>query len=159
MKITAIDSVQKKTNFVNYATRQLCLDNLDVIWGRAREIKIVEKYDYVIARAVSEPIKIFKECKKFLNISTGIDTRRNNMAGLRINGVKNYKKNDQCKHKNGKLVIYQTPKTAETISLNILNKLTQKYLYVWKKSNELLLPGGEKRMFIYAIPSTNVQPN
>ena len=120
LKITGIDSIQKKINFVELAAKQLGLNNLDVVWGRARELKIVKRYDYVIARAVAEPIKIFKESRKLLN-------------------------------KTGKIVIYQTPKT-DTPSLDILNKLTQKYSYVWEKSSEFLLPGGDKRMFTYTIP-------
>ena len=120
LKITGIDSIQKKINFVELAAKQLGLNNLDVVWGRARELKIIKRYDYVIARAVAEPIKIFKESRKLLN-------------------------------KTGKIVIYQTPKT-DTPSPDILNKLTQKYSYVWEKSSEFLLPGGDKRMFTYTIP-------
>ena len=120
LKITAIDSIQKKTNFVEFAAQQLGLENLSVTWGRARELKIVGEYDYVTARAVAEPIKIFKECRKFLN-------------------------------KTGKIVVYQTPKT-ETAPIDILNKWTSKYPYTWGKSSELLLPGGDKRIFIYALP-------
>jgi len=120
LKITAIDSVQKKTYFVELAAKQLGLENLDVIWGRARELKIAGIYDYITARAVAEPIKIFKETRRFLN-------------------------------KTGKIVIYQTPKT-ETAPPNVLNKWTHKYFYVWEKSCEFLLPGGDKRIFIYATP-------
>ena len=121
LKITAIDSIQKKINFVKLAAEQLGLNNLDVIWGRARELKIVEKYDYVTARAVAEPIKIFKESRKLLN-------------------------------KTGKIVVYQTPRTG-TVTVDILNKLTQKYPYTWRGSSEFLLPNGDKRMFISAIPT------
>ena len=120
LKITGIDSIQKKINFVELAAKQLGLNNLDVVWGRARELKIIKRYDYVIARAVAEPIKIFKESRKLLN-------------------------------KTGKIVIYQTPKT-DTPSPDILNKLTQKYSYIWEKSSEFLLPGGDKRIFTYTIP-------
>ena len=120
LQITAIDSIQKKTNFVELASKQIGLENLNVIWGRARELKIVEKYDFVTARAVAEPIKIFKESRKLLK-------------------------------KTGKIVIYQTPKT-ETAPLDVLNKWTHKYSYIWGKSCEFLLPGGDKRVFIYAQP-------
>ena len=121
LKITAIDSIQKKTNFVKLAAEQLGLNNLDVIWGRARELKIVGSYDYITARAVAEPIKIFKETRKFLN-------------------------------RTGKIIIYQTPKT-ETASIEILNKWTTKYSYIWEKSCEFELPGGGKRLFIFGSSS------
>ncbi len=120
LKITAIDSIQKKINFVALVAKELGLQNLDVIWGRARELKIVGKFDIVTARAVAEPIKIFKESRKFLN-------------------------------KTGKIVIFQTPKT-DTAPLDVLNKWTYKYSYIWKKSSEFILPGGDRRIFISAVP-------
>ena len=122
LKLTAIDSIQKKTNFVQLAAKQLELNNLDVIWGRARELKINEQFDYVTARAVAEPIKIFKECRKFIN-------------------------------QNGKIIIFQTPKT-QTAPVDILNKWTKKYSFTWDKTDELILPGGDKRLFIYAVQNS-----
>ena len=67
LEVTAIDSIQKKTNFVKLAATQLRLRNVNVIWGRARELKITGAYDYITARAVAEPIKIFKESRKLIN--------------------------------------------------------------------------------------------
>ena len=122
LQITAIDSIRKKTTFVALVAKELKLKNINVIWGRARELRITQPYDYVTARAVAEPIKIFREARKL------------------ING-------------NGKLVIYQTPNT-KTKSLEILNKLTKKYLYSWKETNEFILPNGDKRKFIYTIPTS-----
>lgn len=64
--ITAIDSTGKKTDFVRLIKEKLKLDNLSVITGRARELKLDRKFDIITARAVGEPIKIFKESKTWL---------------------------------------------------------------------------------------------
>ena len=66
LKITAIDSIQKKINFVALVAEKLDLKNIDVCWGRARELKRNAEYDYITARAVGEPIKIFRETRKWL---------------------------------------------------------------------------------------------
>ena len=110
---------------MDFAAKELGLDNLNVIWGRTNELKISGIYDYITARAVAEPIKVFKESRKLLK-------------------------------KNGKIIIYQTPRT-KTDSVSTLNKLTQKFSYKWGKSDELTLPGGEKRIFIYSTP-TKISP-
>lgn len=66
-KITAIDSIGKKTSFVKLASEQLGLKNLSVITGRARELKYMKEYNIVTARAVGEPLKIFKETSTWLS--------------------------------------------------------------------------------------------
>jgi len=63
---TAIDSIGKKTNFVRIAAQKLELKNLQVITGRSNELKLSTKSDLIIARAVAEPVKIFKETKHLL---------------------------------------------------------------------------------------------
>jgi len=118
LSITAVDSIQKKTNFVKLAADRLRLTDFDVIWGRARELKIDKKYDFITARAVAEPIKIFKETRKFLA-------------------------------DNGKIVIFKTSQTDFSV-IDTLDKLTSKQKISWFKSEETLLPGGEKRIFLHA---------
>ncbi len=57
IKITALDSVGKKTKFVEEVKRELGLDNLEVIKARAEEIK--GRYDIITSRALamlSEPL-------------------------------------------------------------------------------------------------------
>lgn len=65
-EVTAIDSIGKKTEFVRLAKEKIKLNNLSVITGRARELKLSGKFDMVTARAVGEPIKIFRESKSWL---------------------------------------------------------------------------------------------
>ena len=65
-EVVAIDSVGKKTEFVRLAKEKLGLDNLAIVTGRARELKLSGKFDMVTARAVGEPIKIFRESRTWL---------------------------------------------------------------------------------------------
>ncbi|HBM15346.1 MAG TPA: 16S rRNA (guanine(527)-N(7))-methyltransferase RsmG [Lentisphaeria bacterium] len=66
---TAIDSIGKKTTFVKMASEKLQLKNLEVITGRSNEIKLSKKFDFITARAVSEPVKIFRGTKHLLTQS------------------------------------------------------------------------------------------
>jgi len=68
-KVTAIDSIGKKTSFVKLASDVLDLKNLSVITGRARELKCMRNIDIVTARAVGEPLKLFKETNSWLSKS------------------------------------------------------------------------------------------
>ncbi len=65
--VTAIDSTGKKTEFVRLAKEKIGLNNLSVVTGRARELKLTGKFDIITARAVGEPIKIFRESQSWLN--------------------------------------------------------------------------------------------
>lgn len=64
LKITAIDSVGKKTNFVQYAKDKLNIENLTVIHTRAEDLARTpehrEQYDVVISRALA-PLNIVIE--------------------------------------------------------------------------------------------------
>lgn len=64
-EITAIDSTGKKTEFVRLVKKKLELNNLLVIKGRARELNLFG-FDIITARAVGEPIKIFRESRTWL---------------------------------------------------------------------------------------------
>jgi 16S rRNA (guanine527-N7)-methyltransferase len=66
LTITAIDSVGKKTEFLNRASEIIGLNNLKVSHVRSREYKTEEKFDIITARAVGEVYKIFKDSKKLL---------------------------------------------------------------------------------------------
>lgn len=70
LEITAIDSTRKKTNFVMHAAKLLDLDNIKVITGRGNELRLLQKFDLITARAVAEPYIIFRETKNLLK-STG----------------------------------------------------------------------------------------
>lgn len=85
-RITAIDSVGKKIDFVSRAGELMDLQNLSPVKGRGRElaakIEWQGKFDIITARAVSEAKKIFREVRRMLK-------------------------------PNGKIILYKTPETAE----------------------------------------------
>ncbi|MFA6716842.1 MAG: 16S rRNA (guanine(527)-N(7))-methyltransferase RsmG [Victivallaceae bacterium] len=70
LRITAIDSIGKKTNFVKDAAAALELANIEVITGRARELNrqadYIRRFDVVTARAVSDLRSLFRESRNFV---------------------------------------------------------------------------------------------
>jgi len=73
ISITAIDSIAKKTDFVLRAGEFLGLKNLQVETGRGRELSAKpewsERFDFIIARAVSEAKKVVREVRRMLKPS------------------------------------------------------------------------------------------
>jgi len=69
LRVTAIDSTGKKTAFAADAARQLGLDNLAVVHGRANELDrqpgFQRKFDIVTARAVAPAESIVRDCRHF----------------------------------------------------------------------------------------------
>ena len=70
LQITAIDSTHKKIDFVAEAARELELDNLHPVAGRAVELarlpEFSGRFDVVTARAVATADKICREGRKML---------------------------------------------------------------------------------------------
>lgn len=64
LKLVVIDSVKKKTNFMQLVVDSLKLDNIKIIHSRcediAKDTTYREKFDYVVARAVA-PLSILLE--------------------------------------------------------------------------------------------------
>lgn len=55
LKVTLLDSVNKKVSFMNDTVRKLQLKNIHAVWGRAEDIENKvprESFDYVVTRAV-----------------------------------------------------------------------------------------------------------
>lgn len=69
LNITAIDSIRKKIVFLEKAVELFAVTNFRPIHIRSKEMKPLSKYDVITARAVAEPIKIFRESKKLLKDS------------------------------------------------------------------------------------------
>jgi len=70
LNFTAVDSVGKKTKFVEYAKNQLNLDNFNVINSRIEDLAFKseyrEKYDIVVSRAVASLPTIIEYSAPFL---------------------------------------------------------------------------------------------
>ena len=57
MKVTGIDSIQKKINAINRIKEGLALENLETICGRVENLK-AQKFDIITSRAVAKLHKI-----------------------------------------------------------------------------------------------------
>ena len=57
MKVTGIDSIQKKINAINRIKEGLAMENLETICGRVENLK-AQKFDIITSRAVAKLYKI-----------------------------------------------------------------------------------------------------
>lgn len=64
VKVTLVDSLNKRINFLNIVKESIELDNVNTVHGRAEEVgqneKYREKFDYAVSRAVA-PITVLLE--------------------------------------------------------------------------------------------------
>ncbi len=62
LKITLLDALKKRVDYLKIIIKELDLKDIDVIWSRAEEYTKInrEKYDLVVARAVSD-LKVLVE--------------------------------------------------------------------------------------------------
>jgi len=123
LRITAIDSIAKKTAFVESAARELDLNNLEVVTGRSRELnrkpEYIERFDIVTARAVSDLRTLYKEARKFIK-------------------------------PNGQFIFYKTPEQAG-LEIPEANRDAGKYLLSWKPTESFSLPfSSGERLFVYS---------
>lgn len=123
LKLTAVESSHKKTDFMRRATGILKLKNMSVATARAREISAKQEwrnsFEIITARAVSSCWEIFCETRPMLK-------------------------------KNGKYVFYKTPRQAET-ELSEIRNLSKISGFKWDCTENFNLPRemGE-RTFIYS---------
>lgn len=70
LKITLLDSVKKKTNFLENVVKCLNLKNIEVVNQRIEDFakNKKESYDYVVSRAVSKLNTLAEYCLPFLKI-------------------------------------------------------------------------------------------
>ena len=123
LHVTAIDSIGKKTAFVESAAQELGLKNMNVVTGRSRELNrqagYIERFDIVTARAVSDLRTLFKEARKFIKPG-------------------------------GQFIFFKTPEQAE-VEVPQVSRDTQKYSFGWEKTEVFSLPcDSGKRLFVYS---------
>jgi 16S rRNA (guanine527-N7)-methyltransferase len=70
LKVTTIDTVQKKVIFMRQAKGELSLENLEVVHARVENFQPVEKFDVIISRAFSE-LSLFVKLTKHLLAEKG----------------------------------------------------------------------------------------
>lgn len=124
LAITAIDSIGKKTAFVESAGQALGLNNLTVVTGRSRELNRREewrdKFDIVTARAVADAGTLFREAKAM------------------------------PKRQTGRFIFYKTPEQVVS-DLPQVTKFSASNGIHWQTSAIYELPGGGgKRQFLFS---------
>ena len=72
LKITLLDSLNKRIKFLNEVISQLGLQNIETIHGRAedfgRDAKYREQYDYCVSRAVANAATLSEYCLPFVKV-------------------------------------------------------------------------------------------
>lgn len=98
LNITAIDSVNKKINFVNMVKNDLKLDNFEANHTRIEDfaIKNREKYDYAISRAVAPLQTIIEYSAPFIKIGGYIVAYKGSNYEEELNNSKNALKALKC---------------------------------------------------------------
>lgn len=83
---TLVDSLRKRTEFLNQLIEKLNLTNCSVIWGRAEDLALNneyrEQFDYCIARAVAQLNTLTEYCLPFVKIG-------GNMLAYKSKGTEN----------------------------------------------------------------------
>lgn len=123
LKITAIDSIAKKTRFVELAADKLEIRNLEVVTARSKELPHkpgwCERFDIVSARAVADARSLFRENRQLLK-------------------------------KSGKFILYKTPDQIAA-EIDEVGKASAKYGLNWQSSPVFELPGGSgQRQFLFS---------
>lgn len=115
LTITGIEVNGKKTAFLEMASRQLPLPNCHLLGRQAREAGRLpghqNAYDLVMARAVSEPHELIRECRGLLNPAAG-----------------------------GRLILFSTP-DALRADAPFLHREADKFDLTLSYSQEITLPG------------------
>jgi len=122
LKISAIESSIKKSDFISRTSKLISLSNLSVVPRRAHELSEKKEwrfyFDVITARALSSCREIFRETRPLLN-------------------------------KTGRYILYKTPRQAETELCEIRN-FTAQAGFRWNCTETFKLPAdmGE-RLFIH----------
>lgn len=108
LKITMLDSLNKRINFLNEVISELNLENLCAVHSRAEDLgrakKHREKYDFAVSRAVANLASLTELCMPFVkvggyfvafkgpNVSEEIENAENaiKLLGGKIERVENY---------------------------------------------------------------------
>ena len=123
LNLTTIDSVKKKTSFIQQLVANLHLKNCQTVLGRARELsrmpEFKERFDIVLARAVSDTASLIRECHQML------------------------------KKDGGSLILYKTPKSIASERSEGLSEAKKRNLTI-SESAVYALPGdfGERQFLI-----------
>ena len=115
LKVTLLEPTGKRVKFLLEVVKELRLDNVEVIQGRAEELGTREKYDIVTARAVKELNILLEVCFYLVKVggtfiaykSSGIDEEvKNAKNAFKSHNIENYQKNEYLLPKSGNLRVF-----------------------------------------------------
>lgn len=114
LKVTLLDSLNKRINFLNEVIAQLGLTGIDTVHGRAEDFakpdKLREKYDLCVSRAVANMSTLSEYCLPFVKVG-------------------------------GEFISYKSEKTEEELSK--ANKAISLLGGKFERSNEFYLPDSD----------------
>ena len=116
LRITLLESNGKRVSFLNEVKKELDLENVEIIQGRAEELGTREKYDIVTARAVKELNVLLEICFYLVKVggyfiaykSSGVDEEiLNAKRAFKVLQIDEYKKLEYClpKSKNSRVFL------------------------------------------------------
>ena len=93
LKVTLLDSLNKRIKFLDEVIMQLGLENIDTIHGRAEDFakpdKLREKYDICVSRAVANLSTLSEYCLPFVKIGGCFVSYKSEKIADEANGAKN----------------------------------------------------------------------
>ena len=93
LKVTLLDSLNKRIRFLDEVIMQLGLENINTIHGRAEDFaktdKLREKYDICVSRAVANLSTLSEYCLPFVKIGGCFVSYKSDKINEEANGAKN----------------------------------------------------------------------
>ena len=88
LKVTLLEAIEKKVNFLKHIIRTLGLDNIEAIKGRAEDEEIIKTYkssfDCVISRALSSIKDYINLAKPYIKVTPFY---KGGLGGIKENGI------------------------------------------------------------------------
>lgn len=92
LKITLLDSLNKRVNFLQTVIDKLGLENIDAIHGRAEDFSkegiLREKFDLCVSRAVANLSTLSEYCLPYVKVGGKFISYKSEKAAEEINGAK-----------------------------------------------------------------------
>lgn len=93
LKVTLLDSLNKRINFLNEVITQLGLSGIDTVHGRAEDFakpyKLRGKYDLCVSRAVANMSTLSEYCLPFVKVGGEFISYKSEKIGEEMNNAKN----------------------------------------------------------------------
>lgn len=123
LKVTLLESNGKKVSFLKEVVKQLKLKNVEIIQGRAEELKMRENFDIVTARAVKELNILLELCFYLVKVGGRFVAYKSSLIGEEVKNANHAYKvlniNKTFKHE------YELPKSKDMrVLLEILKEKT-----------------------------------